>query len=193
MGGWVVGGWWVGEKKTKLMLYSTLVEIEVEVGVELGNCSCSTWAPSNGADELVIFWRHSYWMNFRHLDFKHTPCTFPHICTGVFDCWSLYMPYDSVLHLSHLIAKILPDIQFWTEASCKKLKYKAFDKLRVLDRTCSAWSRGRPPPNWRSNIFCGNDISFWHMLVWGWYFPRKPTNFVRMKFSKSQEILKSMR
>ena len=26
----------VGEKKTKLMLYSTLVEIEVEVGVELG-------------------------------------------------------------------------------------------------------------------------------------------------------------
>ena len=28
--------WWVGEKKTKLMLYSTLVEIEVEVGVELG-------------------------------------------------------------------------------------------------------------------------------------------------------------
>ena len=35
MGGWV--GWWlVGEKKTKLMLYSTLVEIEVEVGVELG-------------------------------------------------------------------------------------------------------------------------------------------------------------
>ena len=30
---WVVGGW-VGQKKTKLMLYSTLVEIEV--GVELG-------------------------------------------------------------------------------------------------------------------------------------------------------------
>ena len=29
--------WWVGQKKTKLMLYSTLVEIEVEVGVELGN------------------------------------------------------------------------------------------------------------------------------------------------------------
>ena len=29
-------GWWVvGEKKTKLMLYSTLVK--VEVGVELGN------------------------------------------------------------------------------------------------------------------------------------------------------------
>ena len=35
-GGWVGGGWWVGEKKTKLILYSTLVEIEVEVGVELG-------------------------------------------------------------------------------------------------------------------------------------------------------------
>ena len=30
-------GGWVGEKKTKLMLYSTLVEIQVEVGVELGN------------------------------------------------------------------------------------------------------------------------------------------------------------
>ena len=30
--------WWVGgSEKTKLMLYSTLVEIEVEVGVELGN------------------------------------------------------------------------------------------------------------------------------------------------------------
>ena len=27
----------MGEKKTKLMLYSTLVKIEVEVGVELGN------------------------------------------------------------------------------------------------------------------------------------------------------------
>ena len=27
----------MGEKKTKLMLYSTVVEIEVEVGVELGN------------------------------------------------------------------------------------------------------------------------------------------------------------
>ena len=27
----------MGEKKTKLMPYSTLVEIEVEVGVELGN------------------------------------------------------------------------------------------------------------------------------------------------------------
>ena len=34
---WWVGGGWVGQKKTKLMLYSTLVEIEVEVGVELGN------------------------------------------------------------------------------------------------------------------------------------------------------------
>ena len=36
----LVGGGWVGvwvRKKTKLMLYSTLVEIEVEVGVELGN------------------------------------------------------------------------------------------------------------------------------------------------------------
>ena len=31
----LVGGW--VRKKTKLMLYSTLVEIEVEVGVELGN------------------------------------------------------------------------------------------------------------------------------------------------------------
>jgi len=30
-----VGGGWV-RKKTKLMLYSTLVEIEIEVGVELG-------------------------------------------------------------------------------------------------------------------------------------------------------------
>ena len=35
-GGWVGGGW-VDQKKKKLMLYSTLVEIEVEVGVELGN------------------------------------------------------------------------------------------------------------------------------------------------------------
>ena len=34
---WWVGGWWGGQKKTKLMLYSTLVGIEVEVGVELGN------------------------------------------------------------------------------------------------------------------------------------------------------------
>ena len=33
---WWVGGGWV-RKKTKLMLYSTLVEIEIEVGVELGN------------------------------------------------------------------------------------------------------------------------------------------------------------
>ena len=33
----LVGGGWVGQKKTKLMLYSTLVEIEVELGVELGN------------------------------------------------------------------------------------------------------------------------------------------------------------
>ena len=31
----LVGGWVVGEKKTKLMLYST--QVEVEVGVELGN------------------------------------------------------------------------------------------------------------------------------------------------------------
>ena len=30
-------GGWVGQKKTKLILYSTLVENEVEVGVELGN------------------------------------------------------------------------------------------------------------------------------------------------------------
>ena len=30
MGGWVLGGW-VGQKKTKLMLYSTLIEIEVEI------------------------------------------------------------------------------------------------------------------------------------------------------------------
>ena len=29
--------WWVGgSEKTKLMLYSTLVEMEVEVGIELG-------------------------------------------------------------------------------------------------------------------------------------------------------------
>ena len=35
MGGWWVVGGWVGQKKMKLMLYSTLVEIEV--GVELGN------------------------------------------------------------------------------------------------------------------------------------------------------------
>ena len=33
----MVGGRWGGEKKTKIMLYSTLVEVEVEVGVELGN------------------------------------------------------------------------------------------------------------------------------------------------------------
>ena len=32
-----MGGWWVCEKKMKLLLYSTLVEIEVEVRVELGN------------------------------------------------------------------------------------------------------------------------------------------------------------
>ena len=32
-----MGGGWVDQKKKKLMLYSTLVEIEVEVGVELGN------------------------------------------------------------------------------------------------------------------------------------------------------------
>ena len=44
---------------------------------------------------------------------------------------------------------------FVHEASCKKLKYKAFDELKVLDRTCSAWSGGRQPPNWRSNIFVG--------------------------------------
>ena len=31
----LVGGW-VRQKKTKLMLYSTIVEIEVEVGVEIG-------------------------------------------------------------------------------------------------------------------------------------------------------------
>ena len=31
----LVGGW-VGEKKMKLMLYSTLVEIDVEVVVEFG-------------------------------------------------------------------------------------------------------------------------------------------------------------
>ena len=39
VGGWVVGGWvgwWVAQKKTKIMLYSTLVEIEIEVEVELG-------------------------------------------------------------------------------------------------------------------------------------------------------------
>ena len=28
----LVGGWWVGGEKTKLMLYSTLVEVEVELG-----------------------------------------------------------------------------------------------------------------------------------------------------------------
>ena len=32
----------MGEKKTKLMLYSTLVEIEVEVGVALGNVLMSS-------------------------------------------------------------------------------------------------------------------------------------------------------
>ena len=32
----LVGGW-VGEEKTKLMLYSTLVEVKVEVEVEHGN------------------------------------------------------------------------------------------------------------------------------------------------------------
>ena len=37
--GGCVGGQWVvgGSEKKKLMLYSTPVEIEVEVGVELGN------------------------------------------------------------------------------------------------------------------------------------------------------------
>ena len=37
---WWVGGGWVGQKKMKLMLKSTLVEIEVEVGVELGKNVC---------------------------------------------------------------------------------------------------------------------------------------------------------
>ena len=32
-----MGGWWVGARtETKLMLNSTQVEVEVEVGVELG-------------------------------------------------------------------------------------------------------------------------------------------------------------
>ena len=35
MGGW--WGWGGDEKKTKLMLYSTLVEVVVKVEVELGN------------------------------------------------------------------------------------------------------------------------------------------------------------
>jgi len=43
---WWVGGWWVGQKKTKLMLYSTLVEIKVEAGVELGkNTKCKMLTP----------------------------------------------------------------------------------------------------------------------------------------------------
>ena len=50
VGGSVVGDGWVGEKKTKLMLYSILVEIEVELGVELGNTQnktpCSSVAAS---------------------------------------------------------------------------------------------------------------------------------------------------
>ena len=34
----------MGPKKTKLMLYSTLVEVEVEVGVELGkSCGRRIW------------------------------------------------------------------------------------------------------------------------------------------------------
>ena len=45
-----MGDGWVGEKKTKLMLYSILVEIEVELGVELGNTQnktpCSSVAAS---------------------------------------------------------------------------------------------------------------------------------------------------
>ena len=36
----LVGGGWVGHKKMKLMLYLTLVEIEVDVGVELGKNPC---------------------------------------------------------------------------------------------------------------------------------------------------------
>ena len=40
----LVDGWWVGQKKMKLMLYSTLVEIEVEVGVELGKKSSSKFS-----------------------------------------------------------------------------------------------------------------------------------------------------
>ena len=37
MGGWVV------KKKTKLMLHSTVVEIKVEVGVELGKMKNGKW------------------------------------------------------------------------------------------------------------------------------------------------------
>ena len=40
-----MGGGWVGQK---LMMYSTLVEIEVEVGVELGNYPYLTFTRSKG-------------------------------------------------------------------------------------------------------------------------------------------------
>ena len=36
-------------------------------------------------------------------------------------------------------------------------------------------------------------VSTFKMHYAGWYFPREPTNFVRRKSSKSQEILKNMR
>ena len=52
---WWVGGGWVGQKKTKLMLYSTLVEIEVEVGVELGNCRWQAWHSSVPACSIFLY------------------------------------------------------------------------------------------------------------------------------------------
>ena len=60
-GGWVVGGWWVvdGWTKTKLMLFSTQVEVEVGAGLSLAkrifirnhqnhqNKDCSNLVPQN--------------------------------------------------------------------------------------------------------------------------------------------------
>ena len=63
----------MGEKKTKLMLYSTLLEIEVEVGVELGKSFIQKNIEKKKS--ILLFLKFSsilLKLNFVHLKFSRS-------------------------------------------------------------------------------------------------------------------------
>ena len=69
---WWVGGGWLGQKKTKLMLYSTFVEIEVEVEVEHGNNTISIQG-----DAHITYYIHTMvlYILHQHKDVAHITST----------------------------------------------------------------------------------------------------------------------
>ena len=137
-----VCGGWVGERKTKLMLYSTLVEIVVEVGVELGK---------NTEKELLEFLRsdESLFVYSNHQELQATANLYNmniNVFTygGDLERWTKITPDPKmVAEADAKIGKLLLFLAFWQAQVLTILKIKKHQIWKKLIKLTKQILNGR--------------------------------------------------